>query len=232
VANISHELRTPMSGVLGMTELLLGMPLQDEQKELATFIYESASNLLTVLNELLDFSRLEAGKLTLEEGDFSPRRVVEEVAASVQLSAGRKGLAVKSEVDDKLTSEVYGDFRRIKQVLQHIVQNALKFTEKGSLTISASLEKQVGAVAHVKFAVKDTGIGMTPEALESVFAPFVQADGSSTRKYGGIGLGLSISKRLVKMMSGTLMAKSKQDEGSVFWFIVPLQLSGNEHGKR
>lgn len=232
VANISHELRTPMSGVLGMTELLMGMPLEGEQKELAQYIYESAQNLLLVLNELLDFSRLEAGKLALESINFTITQLIDEVVGSMQLAVGRKGLDVHHHIDSELPQTVKGDFRRIKQVLQHIMQNAVKFTEKGSIKINVSVDRRVENLAFVRFSVTDTGIGLAPEAVEHVFVPFVQADGSTTRKYGGVGLGLSISKRLVKLMSGNMGVESKEGQGSTFWFTIPLEFVEEEACKQ
>jgi signal transduction histidine kinase len=225
VANISHELRTPMSGVLGMTELLLAMSLEPEQKELATYIYESAQSLLLVVNELLDFSRLEAGKLVLERTIFDAGQAVDDVIGAVQLAVARKGLRLTSHIDDDVPANLCGDLRRIKQVLQHIVHNAIKFTEKGTIEVSVSVDRSLDDVAFIRFKVKDTGIGIPDLAMRNVFAPFVQVDGSTTRKYGGVGLGLSISKRLVKLMQGNLAVESKEAEGSTFWFSVPLEFS-------
>lgn len=223
VSNISHELRTPMSGVLGMTELLMGMKLETEQRELATYIYESAQSLLSVLNELLDFSRLEAGKLSIEQTKFAPQEILDEVTSSVQLAMGRKGLEMRTSVNANVPGCLQGDLRRIKQVLQHMLQNAVKFTEQGSIKIDISADRQVDNVAFIRFSVIDTGIGIAEEVTEHIFAPFVQADGSSTRKYGGVGLGLSISKRLVKLMSGSLGVQSEEGNGSTFWFTIPLE---------
>ncbi len=232
VSNISHELRTPMSGILGMTELLLGTELETEQKELATFINDSAHNLLSVLNELLDFSRLESGKLAVEESNFSIQQLIDEVLSSIRSAAARKGLTVSVAIDTAVPEKLSGDSRRVKQVLNHITQNAVKFTEKGSISIGVSLEKQVEHLAFVKFSIIDTGIGISEEAIEQIFAPFVQADGSNTRKYGGVGLGLSISKRIVRLMSGTLGVTSEEGKGSTFWFTIPLQLVGVEACKQ
>jgi PAS domain S-box-containing protein len=232
VSNISHELRTPMSGVLGMTELLMGMTLEPEQHELATYIYESAQSLLSVLNELLDFSRLEAGKLALEQTAFVAQEAVDEVAASVQLAMGRKGLEMKTYVHKDVPTGLRGDLRRIKQVLQHMLQNAVKFTEAGSVCIDVSLDRRVDNVAFIRFSVIDSGIGIAEEVREHIFSPFVQADGSSTRKYGGVGLGLSISKRLVKLMSGSLGVESEQGKGSTFWFTIPLECTEEPCNKK
>ncbi|HEY9774951.1 MAG TPA: ATP-binding protein [Planktothrix sp.] len=223
VSNISHELRTPMSGVLGMTELLMESKLNPEQQELASYIYESSQSLLFVLNELLDFSRLEAGTLKLDNVKFDPRTIVHEAVDAMKLAAGRKHLHITKVFDDKLPARFSGDGRRIKQVLVHYVQNAVKFTETGTIEVRVAIEKRVEDQAYVRFSVKDSGIGMSEEDLQNVFAPFVQADGSSTRKYGGVGLGLSICKRVVKLMTGTLGVTSKQGEGSEFWFTVPLE---------
>lgn len=225
VSNISHELRTPMSGVLGMTELLLEMNLEPEQKELATFIYESAQNLLKVVNELLDFSRLEAGKLHLAKTSVNVSTMVEECALAMIEPAARKGIKVTFEVDDAIPEHLVGDALRTKQVLANFAANALKFTEKGSIKISATISRYFVGGLIVRFTMSDTGIGMSPAIQETLFQPFVQADGSNTRKYGGVGLGLSICRRLVKLMSGDLGVSSKVAKGSDFWFEVPLEVA-------
>jgi len=222
VANISHELRTPMSGVLGMTELLMETALSHDQKELCKYIYESSQNLLSVLNELLDFSRLEAGTLNLDRGNFAAQTIVDEAIASVTVAAGRKRIKISAHCDN-LPSTFIGDGRRVKQVLLHFLQNAVKFTEKGAIEIRVTVEKRVDDLVTVRFNVKDTGIGIAEADQQNMFSPFVQVDGTSTRKYGGVGLGLSICKRVVKLMSGKLGVTSKVGEGSNFWFTIPLE---------
>ncbi len=224
VSNISHELRTPMSGVLGMTELLLEMGLEREQKELATYIYESAQNLLKVVNELLDFSRLEAGKLRVEKTILEVRDLLEDCVQNLSQSAAHKKIAVECSVDEEIPSSLIGDKLRIKQVLTNFTSNALKFTEKGQIKIHARVARYFVGGMMVRFTISDTGIGVPQALQDTLFQPFVQADGSNTRKYGGVGLGLSICRRLVKLMSGDIGVSSVAGQGSDFWFEVPLEV--------
>ncbi|MGH9550018.1 MAG: ATP-binding protein, partial [Terriglobales bacterium] len=194
-------------------------------QEISSYIYESSQNLLSVLNELLDFSRLQAGKLALEHAQLTLQSVVDDVINSVQLSLSRKQLDLKVIMDKALPLSVFSDARRLKQVLLHLVQNALKFTEKGGIEIAVAVERKVENTAFIRFSVSDTGIGIDAEQVEHIFSPFVQADGSSTRKYGGVGLGLSSCKRLVRLLSGSMGATSEAGQGSTFWFTVPLECS-------
>ncbi len=224
VSNISHELRTPMSGVLGMTELLLEMGLEPEQQELATYIYESAQNLLKVVNELLDFSRLEAGKLHIEKIPLNIRDLLENCVQSLSQPAAHKNIAVESSIDEEIPNDLVGDKLRIKQVLTNFTSNALKFTEKGQIKIHARVARYFVGGMIVRFTISDTGIGVPHALQDTLFQPFVQADGSNTRKYGGVGLGLSICRRLVKLMSGDIGVSSVAGQGSDFWFEVPLEV--------
>ena len=224
VSNISHELRTPMSGVLGMTELLLEMGLDSEQKELATYIYESAQNLLKVVNELLDFSRLEAGKLHIEKAPVCVQEMVDACVQNISTAVAQKDIVVRSSVQENIPREMVGDKLRIAQVLNNITSNAIKFTEKGEIKIDASIARNFVGGIMVRFTISDTGIGIEQAQQDTLFQPFVQVDGSNTRKYGGVGLGLSICRRLIKLMSGDIGVSSVVGQGSEFWFDVPLEV--------
>lgn len=220
VANISHEIRTPVSAVLGMNDMLLETKLTKKQKEYAHLVRESASGLLTVINDILDFSKIEAGKLALEAVDFSPGDIVEEVVEILGPSASRKGLTLSASIDDSAAPLVNGDPVRLRQILLNLTANAIKFTSEGSVTITANSEQTADGQIASRFFVKDTGIGIAKELQEKLFQPFVQADGSTTRRYGGTGLGLSISKNLAELMRGNMGVESEPGVGSNFWFTA------------
>lgn len=220
LANMSHEIRTPMNAVIGMAYLALKTELSAKQRDYVEKIHRAANALLGIINDILDFSKIEAGKLDLEAIDFSLTEVLDNVATVTGQRLTEKGLAYRCEVAPEVPDHLLGDPLRLGQVLTNLVSNAVKFTSNGEIHVRCSLLDSGPDSVHLRFEVRDTGIGMTPEQLARLFQAFTQADGSTTRKYGGTGLGLTISKRLVEMMGGAIDVQSEYDRGSAFSFAL------------
>ena len=221
MANMSHEIRTPMNAIIGMARLLLGKDPRPDQLRYLNAIQLSADNLLVIINDILDLSKIEAGKIVIEHIDFSPKEVLNSVRDMLMLKAEEKNLALKLDIDSTIPKRLTGDPTRLNQILINLAGNAVKFTEKGHIEVSATLTKKEGDKLWVKFDVTDTGIGIAREHLDSIFDSFTQAGADTTRKFGGTGLGLTICRQLVGLMGGEISVSSTLGTGTTFTATVP-----------
>ncbi len=233
LATMSHEIRTPLNGVLGITEILQTTKLDSEQRNYLDMVVDSGKQLLRVIDDILDFSKVEAGRMELEKVPFNPKSMMTDISAIYQVNAQRKGLALRCELDDGIDGAVLGDPSRIRQILANFISNAIKFTEKGEVCIRANRTSlDDGKHCTLRFSVSDTGIGIDEKARKTLFTPFMQADTSITRRFGGTGLGLAICKKLVDLMEGSVGVEDAPPHGTTFWFELRCEVVSDVFGAR